>query len=55
MHSFPAKIAIDYASSVDQNQLYHVFWPERGEQLKATTYKLSVGMISEVEQCESTQ
>jgi len=55
MPSFPAKIAIAYASSVDQNQLYHLFWPERGVQLKATTYKFSVGMTSEVEQRESTQ
>lgn len=55
MPSFPAKIAIAYASSVDQNQLYHFFWPERGVQLKATTYKFSVGMTSEVEQRESTQ
>ena len=55
MQSFPAKIAIAYTSSVDQNQPHHLSWPETGEQLKASTYKLSLGMTSEMEQRRSTQ
>ena len=55
MPSFPAKIAIAYASSVDHGGRRNIKKPERGVQLKATTYKFSVGMTSEVEQRESTQ